>query len=287
MRPLVLILVAVLTAVPAAAQTLAQVLASTAPDSLVLPLRRLEGRGGAEAGEAAYTLGQLHYARGEYRQAADAFARASARLEPARKGEARYWAGLAWLGAGDAAQARAILEEVARSDASHRALARLGIAFAWEQQQRPDQALDVLDRLVSEGAGEAGPAALAHLESVARRLGHEDQVKRARERLLREWPNSLEAARLRGVATAAVPVVADEGPMSVQVGAFVDAARARALNDAARRAGFTTSHVVVRRDANGTAHAVVLGEFPDAAAARKAGEKAAGTLGVPYQLVKP
>src|SRR5207248_2496297 len=55
-------------------------------DSLVAPLRRFEIERGTlrEAGEAAMLLGRLHFARGEYRQAADAFARASARLDPSR-----------------------------------------------------------------------------------------------------------------------------------------------------------------------------------------------------------
>ncbi|MGH7741668.1 MAG: hypothetical protein ACRENS_06565, partial [Candidatus Eiseniibacteriota bacterium] len=42
--------------------------------------------------EGEFDLGQRHYARGEYRQAAEHFALAAARLEPARKPTARYWA---------------------------------------------------------------------------------------------------------------------------------------------------------------------------------------------------
>src|SRR5437660_697819 len=49
-------------------------------DSLVAPLRKFESEHAqaAEAGEAAYVLGELHFARGEYRQACDAFGRAAA-----------------------------------------------------------------------------------------------------------------------------------------------------------------------------------------------------------------
>jgi len=79
------------------APELDSLVARTAPDSLAAPLARLEARRsrpGVQA-QAALLLGQLYYARGEYRPAADAFARASARFDPSRKDEARYWAGLA------------------------------------------------------------------------------------------------------------------------------------------------------------------------------------------------
>src|SRR5262245_26063064 len=87
------------------------VLTDTPADSLAVPLRRLESRlDPARGAEVAMTLGRYHFARGEYRDAVAAFARGSARLEPGRKPEARYWIGLSWLGLGDPAQARAALE---------------------------------------------------------------------------------------------------------------------------------------------------------------------------------
>jgi len=107
-------------------------------DSLVPLLRALEApqanetRGPAEIAEVSLLLGRLHYARGEYALAADAFARAAARLEPARKHEARYWAGLSWIALGRPAQARALLEEVAGSGSPRVPEARLGAAQAWE-----------------------------------------------------------------------------------------------------------------------------------------------------------
>ncbi len=286
-----LVLLAVLALAPSArAQTLADVLAHTPPDSLVVPLRRLEARSATAgaAGEAAFALGQLHYARGEYHQAADAFGRAAARWEPARKGEARYWAGLSWLGAADATQARAALEEVARSDPARRGLARLGVALAWELAARPDRALDELERLVNDRPGEAGPAALAHLEALATQLHHADQASRASERLMRDWPASFEAARARARESAVVPVASAEGgTVSVQVGAFADPDRARALADAARRAGFGGARVVAVRGDAATMHVVRIGDFPSLTEAQRAGEKAAQALGVAYRVVKP
>src|SRR5260221_13013927 len=78
--------------------------------------------------EEEFELGQLHYARGEYVQAADAFGRASARLEPSRKPEARYWTGLSLLGAGNPVEARSAFEDVIASASSRRMQARLGLA---------------------------------------------------------------------------------------------------------------------------------------------------------------
>src|SRR5947207_755314 len=92
-------------------------------DSLVVPLRRFENEAPrpSEGAAAAWLLGQLHYARGEYRPAAEAFSRAAARLDPARKPEARYWAGLAWLALGDPGQARAAFEELSKPGSPRRA----------------------------------------------------------------------------------------------------------------------------------------------------------------------
>src|SRR5690349_24133577 len=95
---------------------LESLLARLPADSLLAPVRRYEvaQRHGARAAEAALVLGQLHLVRGEYRLAAEAFGRAAAGFEPGQKEETRYWAGVAWLGAGDARRARSRFEEIER-----------------------------------------------------------------------------------------------------------------------------------------------------------------------------
>jgi tetratricopeptide (TPR) repeat protein len=108
-------------------------------------------------GETAFTLGQFHFARGEYRQAAETFARAAARLAPERKSDARYWQGLALLAVQQSDEARGVLTEIAEVDGPRRADAALGVAWSWEQAHRPDRAAgggELLER------GEVGPAAL-------------------------------------------------------------------------------------------------------------------------------
>lgn len=186
-----------------------RLLESVPADSLARPLARLEaslrGAGGAEA---ALTLGRFHYARGEYRQAAAAFARATPRFAPARRAEPRYWAGLAWLGAGEAGQARGAFEEAARAGSSRRAEALLGVALCWESARRPERALEALQTLLAGEPGEAGPAALERTAALAASLRRPELARRARERLLREYPRSMEALRAgpgSGAARRAVP----------------------------------------------------------------------------------
>jgi len=257
-------------------------------DSLVAPLRKFESEHAqaAEAGEAAYVLGELHFARGEYRQACDAFGRAAARLEAGRQAAARYWTGLSWLALKQPEQARTALEEVAQSDADLRAQAMLGVAFAWEMLDKPDQALQAVESVLARSPGEAGPAALERLIALADRVERPDVARRARERLRREYPRSIEAALASLPATAAPPPAAADGQMSVQIGAFADPARAKTLVESARHAGFPDATVVERGDGDSRMHVVTLGVFGSREEARRAGERAAAALGVTYQVTK-
>lgn len=187
----------VLAASPA---SLAEVLATTPADSLAVPLRKLEQRMGRsqEAGEVALALGQFHFSRGEYRQSVETLARAAARLDPALKPEARYWQGLALLALQQSTEARVTFEEVARASAARRPDALLGISYAWEQAGRPDRALDALESLLDGNPRESGAAALERYAAFAARLGKPRDARRAADRLRREYPGSVEAARLRG-----------------------------------------------------------------------------------------
>src|SRR5262245_50608189 len=131
-------------------------------DSLGPALRRLEAAGPAGvAGAAAFTLGEFHFARGEYRAAAGAFGRAAARLQGLAPTEARYGQGSAWLGERDGGHARAAFDEVAMLSGPYRSLAQLGLARAYGLQGDSDHELAMLRRLLDRPAGEAEPAALA------------------------------------------------------------------------------------------------------------------------------
>jgi tetratricopeptide (TPR) repeat protein len=265
---------------------LAALLAGTPPDSLAGPLRRLESRLPPPSGaEAAMTLGQLHYMRGEYRDAAAAFGRAAARLDPARKPDARYWAGLSWLGLGDAAQARAALEEVARTSGTRRTEASLGVAQAWDLARRPERALEVIDPLADQNLGETGPALLERLAALDERMGRAEPAHRARLRLLREYPRSTEAAAARLTLAAAAPRPG-RGAVAVLVGSFVDPARAQSLASEARRSGFPGAEVVVGGDRPAVLHLVRLGIYSSTRQAKSAGEEATRALGVTFQIVR-
>jgi len=292
-------LAALLIAIPASrgagppeAGSLRELLATTPADSLAVALRRFEARRARspEGTEAVLALGHLHYARGEYRRAADAFARAAARLEPARKHEARYWTGLSWLALGEPNPARSALDEVAAVGGPRQGQAMLAQALAWEQAQRPARAAEVLGLLLAGDPGESGPAALERAAAMAERDGHDDDARRARERLLREYPRSIEAAAARrAVFSPRDPAGRGEarpGATAVVIGSFVDPARARSLAAAARAAGFADAQVVSRGKGLSAVHMVRLGLYPRAADARRAGEQAEQALGVTFELTR-
>jgi len=177
---------------------LAQLLAQTPADSLLGPLRRyeLQRRHGAAAAEAALMLGHLHLIRGEYRLAADAFTRAAAGFEPARKDEALYWGGVAWLGVPDRGRARALLDQVVFDNGARRDEATLGIALSLLDDNHPERALKFLGRLTGKHTGECTAEALGATAAAAERTHDPALAKRARERLAREYPLSLAAQRV-------------------------------------------------------------------------------------------
>jgi tetratricopeptide (TPR) repeat protein len=273
-------------AAPPVAPNVAALIASTPGDSLVIPLRVLEVRLGSapEAAEAAMTLGHLHLVRGEYRDAVGAFGRAAARLGPARKAEARYWVGVAWLGVGDAGQARAAFEEASRIESPRRVEALLGLAQAWDLARRPDRASEVLALALAEPLGEAGPAVLERYAALAEVSGRVSEAQEARERVIREYPRSIEAAAARRIRP--VGGTAGGGTVAVVIGTFQDAGRARALAADAVRAGFADARVVTRGEGLAAMHVVWLGTWPDTKKAAAAGEQATRALGVAYEIAR-
>ncbi len=287
-----LLLVASLTATmpPQAAGSLLP--ANTPVDSLPRILMALEAhpRPGMSPADAAFLLGQLHHARGEYRQAADAFTRAADRRSGESRGDARYRAGVSLLGAGQPAAARQAFAAAIHDAPSRTALAQLGIAQALEAESRPDKAFAAYQLVVTADAGEAAPAALERIAALGGSLKHEDDARRARLQLARDHPASLEAARLAASpAPAATPAANASAARSVQIGVFSERARALALVDAARKAGFSDTEASERAGTEGraTVWVVRLGRFASADAARTAGEKAERSLGVSWKVVTP
>lgn len=277
------VLLAVSAAVP---DSLAALIRGAAPDSVAEALQAHAARqAGAGAAEALLVLGRYEYARGEYRQAAGAFARAGARLEPARKSEARYWAGLSWLALGDLERARGALEEVARTGGLRHLDAQLALAQVWEAGGRTERALEELQSLLAAGPGELGATALAMLYEIGTAQHREAEAARAAERLLREYPHSLEAARL-GQRVVTPP--STQGHVAVRLGAFSDEARARSLAAAARRAGFTEVRVIPPGGAGAPLYIVRLGPYADPDQAQKQAERVAELLGViPERIQMP
>jgi tetratricopeptide (TPR) repeat protein len=264
--------------------SLAELILSTPADSLIAPLRGFESRHArdGQGAEAALELGRLHYARGEYLPAAQAFQRASVRLPPQRRLEARYWGGLATLALRQPEEARILLDEVATSAAPRAPEARLALALAWEQEGRPDHAYAELERLLARAPGEAGAPALERFALLADRLHRPDAAARARDRLAREYPRSLEAARVLAPAPAQRP--APEGSFVVEIGVFSNPARARALVNTAQRAGFARAAMSSRGTGAGRVYVVRTGRYATSEDARAAGESVKQKLGLPYQI---
>lgn len=287
-----LVPLALLAALPAAGFAAPQAAwralpASLSADSSLVRLRAWEAvpPKGLAASDVALALGQLHYARGEYRQAREAFARAFAKAPVADRGEARYWAGLASLALADGAAAREAFTDAAEGSPSRRALAQLGIAQALDLERRPEKAFDQLRALLAGDPGEAGPAALEREAALAEQFHRNDDARRARQRLARDYPRSLEAARL-----GAAPIApAGAGPVGVQIGVFADRERANALAAQARKAGFGSVQVIERRGEGPrpTLWVVRLGTWATREEAEAAGDRAQAALGVGWQVMAP
>lgn len=292
MRLRTVLLAAVLAAFPATARAAVESAWRALPpalpaDSCVVRLRRWEGAppSGLASADIALALGQLHYARGEYRQARDAFARAAAKHTGEARGESRYWVGLASLALSEGPAARDAFTDAAALSTERRALARLGYAQAWDVERRPEKTFDALHVLLADDADEAGPPALERQAALAEQFKRNDEARRARQRLAREYPKSPEAGRLNATPAAAP----GSGPVGVQIGVFADRDRATALAARARSAGFSAVQVVERRGegARPTLWVVRLGRYASREEADAAGDRAQRELGVGWQVMAP
>ena len=222
-------------------------------------------------------VGRLHFARGEYRKAGSAFAVAGARLDLERRPEARYYAGLSWMALREFEKARAALQEAAVENSAVRAGARLALAQSWEASGRVDRAFEELRFLLTEGPGEWGASALAMQRELALRLRRETAARQAGERLLREYPASMEALRLRQIIEAPDAAL---GTVFIRLGAFADEERARGLAADARRAGFSEVRVVPPTGVGAPLYVVQLGPYTDSDEADAQFVRAGETLGI-------
>lgn len=283
---MVALILALTTASAPVPDSLAALIGSVPADSVAAAVNGYAARHpGAGAADALLILGRYEYARGEYRPAANAFTRAAARLEPARKPEARYWAGLAWFALGDLERARGTLEEVARAQGARTNEARLALAQVWESSGRSDRALEELQGLVDGGPGEAGATALAMQYEIATAQHRDLEAQRAAERLLHDYPQSLEAARF---TQRVVTPPSTLGHIAVRLGAFSDEARASSLAAAARRAGFTDVRVIPPGGTGAPLYIVRLGPYADPNQAQKQAERVAELLGIiPERIATP
>src|SRR6185436_18247669 len=103
--------------------------------------------------------------------------------------------------------------------------ALLGVAQTWEVAERPEKALETLEPLLGQPLDESGPTILERIAALAERADRQDEARRARERLLKDYPRSIEAASARAhlAASAQRP---GAGTVAVVIGQFLDQQRA-------------------------------------------------------------
>jgi cell division septation protein DedD len=125
---------------------------------------------------------------------------------------------------------------------------------------------------------------LERYAALAERLARPEPARTARERLLRDYPRSIEAAAAR-LAQAGVDE-SGSGAIAVLIGSFLDLSRARSLANEAKRSGFPGAQVVTRGEKLAAVHHVRLGVYATRTEAQRAGAQAERALGVTYQIVR-
>jgi len=156
------------------------------------------------AKDAQYELGLLSYAEGDYAGARAHFRRA----RPAQGGEeARYWEGLSAFALGDPRDARDAVLAVARSrrDVARRWDSAYLVALSWAEEGRRPEALAAYRSLLALPAGPGQAAALYQAERLATELTRDEDAAEWRNRLLRNYPRSPEAASVRAETQALAP----------------------------------------------------------------------------------
>jgi hypothetical protein len=152
--------------------------------------------------EAWLELGTLAYAMGEYSEARDDFRRARGGGVIDR---ARLWEARALLALGAPKDARALVQSLsrARTASAQRWEASEIVALSWTNEGKRSNALATYRALLAgpTGAGEA--ASLYQAIELADEAGAVADSRNWRERLVRTYPRSPEAASVRAEAAAA------------------------------------------------------------------------------------
>ncbi|NOT34097.1 MAG: hypothetical protein HOP12_08000, partial [Candidatus Eisenbacteria bacterium] len=208
--------------------------------------------------------------------------------DPARKTEARYWAGLSWLASGDATRAASILEEVGRQPSPWRGPALAALGSAWEISKHPERARQAF--MAALEAPRASTAAFAAERAAAyeKDAGRTRASSKLREQVVRDFPRSVEATSARealAAPAASHPAPQERGRFAIEIGTFNNPARARSLVAAAKAAGFRDARVVTKGEGVGALHHVWLGSFLDSKRAESAGDAAGQALGVRWVVV--
>lgn len=246
------------------------------------------------AARARYARSREEFAQGRYRSAWQGFSGIEGGAREAF-GELPLFEAMAAQASGDVAAARRILRDIPAGHPSHAAAAALLAELAL-RAGRAGEALEHADRALQAGAAEVGPMALRSRALALEALGRQAEADAASAGLLRRFPNSAEAALVRGrervVAAAPTASIREAEPparrqdWALQLGAFRD--RSLALRHAARleARGLPGLRIEVAEDEQGAWYRVLAGSF----ASRGEADEARGRLradGVEASLVGP
>jgi hypothetical protein len=154
--------------------------------------------------------------------------------------------------------------------------ATVGLALAYELGRHSDKVLETLEPLLANAKGEAMPQALERLFTVASHEGRDDLARRARERLVEEFPLSMEAQR------AGLPAPPPGATSLLVAGPILDSDRAASLLLEARKAGFAVARLGTGERAG--EYVIELGEYTDPNEAKREAERARRALHLNVQI---
>lgn len=273
---------------------LIRALSETDGDASAALLKRylVEHKGHPLEWRAEMELGLHGYALGTYAQASGHFARAVSLKPPKREAvKARYWLGLARLGAGSFAQSRREFEAVKLDDGGTGLsdAASLGAADCLRQEGSYSSALAEYNRLAAKPGGTDWlPQALQGAGLCLEKLKREAEARQVYSRLVREFPSSFEATAARGKLKTAAPAASQKtaaAGYTIQAGAFSQEANARKLVTSLTQKGVTELSVVKEERGGRVLFIVYLGEFPTKEAAQQTSKELSARLGLSCSVV--
>jgi tetratricopeptide (TPR) repeat protein len=230
------------------------------------------GRSGPNAEEALYRLGQYHYARGQYSEAAEFWAR---QVKEYPKGNFTtngvFWLGLAYLAGNHEARAKEVLSAITTGNPRAYICAQIALGFLYARQKNIPES----DRHIQNGLkyGDNAMRSTAYYQLFLNSLAQNStaSAEAVAAKLLAEFPRSLEVELLRqehgrALSGAVKTPGAARGSYTLQLGAFGLKENAERLRERIKVTWDDVEIVPVNKGAT-MLYLVWLGHFKDRAEA--------------------